>query len=223
MSASTQAINGKAKAKAGYFLADGSRVPSVTTILGVIAKPALIPWANKLGLQGIDSTKYVDGLASVGTLAHDMILADLRGDVPADCGKEYDKATVDLAENCFISFLNWKKDKTIEPILMEIPLVSELLRFGGRTDFYGKVNDRLAIIDFKTGKGIWPEHWYQLAAYSRLIEENGHAQAIDYAVLNIPRAETESFDFKMRSSLADEWMVFRAAMTIYNLQKQIGK
>ena len=53
-----------------YKTADGTRVPGVTTICGVMDKPALVKWANNLGLQGTDSTKYVDALAASGTLAH---------------------------------------------------------------------------------------------------------------------------------------------------------
>ena len=40
-----------------YKTKDGKRVPGVTTILGVINKPALVRWANNLGLQGIDSQR----------------------------------------------------------------------------------------------------------------------------------------------------------------------
>ena len=46
-----------------YKLASGARVPGVTTVLSVLNKPALVPWANKLGLEGIDVRKYVDALA----------------------------------------------------------------------------------------------------------------------------------------------------------------
>ena len=46
----------KSKAHQRYKLADGTQVPGVTTITGQLNKPALIIWANRLGLQGIDST-----------------------------------------------------------------------------------------------------------------------------------------------------------------------
>ena len=50
----------RAKAHTAYKTAGGQRVPGVTTVLGVINKPALVPWANQLGLQGINSSTYVD-------------------------------------------------------------------------------------------------------------------------------------------------------------------
>jgi hypothetical protein len=218
---SATAVKQRSAVRAPYKLADGTRVPSVTTILGVVAKPALIKWANNLGLQGIDSTKYVDSLAAIGTLAHSMILADLRGENPADCGEGLDKATIDLAENCFLSYLSWKTGKTIVPLIVEEPMVSELCRFGGRFDFYGDVDGVRVLIDFKTGKGIWPEHFYQLAAYSRLIVESGSPEPEYGMILNIPRAETESFDTKKRADLTREWEFFSHALTLYRLKQDI--
>ena len=43
----------KANAHTQYKLVDGTKVPSVTTVLGILNKPALVKWANNLGLQGI--------------------------------------------------------------------------------------------------------------------------------------------------------------------------
>ena len=70
----------RSKVHTVYKTGDSIRVPSVTTILGVLSKPALIPWANRLGLQGIDSSKYVDRLATIGTLAHYWIESYINGE-----------------------------------------------------------------------------------------------------------------------------------------------
>ena len=88
-----------------YKLADGTRVPGVTTITGVMDKPALVKWANGLGLKGIDSTKYVDNLAGVGSLAHDGIHCHLTGktwDTSA-----YSADQINLAETCIIKWHYW--------------------------------------------------------------------------------------------------------------------
>lgn len=67
------------KAHTRYYLADGTLVPGATTITGLLNKPALVKWANNLGLQGIDSTKYVDKAAAVGTLIHALVEAHITG------------------------------------------------------------------------------------------------------------------------------------------------
>lgn len=234
MSAATteQALRNRSRAHAPYTLADGTRVPSVTTILGELSKPALIHWAWDLGMKGINYKTYTDALAKVGTLTHAMILADLRGENPEDLAADdeaaaiiRDKSTVELAENCFISYLSWKGQHDIKPIALEIPLVSETYKYGGRADFLGWVDGRLNVVDFKTGKHIYPEHFIQLAGYVPLLIENGTApKAIEECrVLNIPRTDSEAFDEKVRTDLGTEWTIFQAALTIYNAKKELGK
>src|SRR3990167_1945992 len=96
-----------AKAHTRYVLPDGTQVPGVTTVLGVLNKPALIKWANNLGLVGVDSSKYVDALAEVGTIAHYLILCHLRNEKPVL--EDYAPSQVDKAENSLLSFLEWEK------------------------------------------------------------------------------------------------------------------
>ena len=46
-----------------YPSKSGHLVPGVTTVLNVLNKPALVPWATGLGLQGSTLQEYVDALA----------------------------------------------------------------------------------------------------------------------------------------------------------------
>ena len=97
--------NKKSRAHIRYELPDGTKVPGVTTVLGVLNKPALIIWANRLGLQGIDSSKYRDEMADIGTLAHQMIVDYFKGEKTNT--DEYSKSQIDAAENCLLSFWEW--------------------------------------------------------------------------------------------------------------------
>ncbi len=225
MSTSEQIIVERSKAHGPYKLKDGKRVPSVTTITGVLDKPALVRWANQLGLKGIDSSTYVDALAAVGTLAHDMILADLSGGSVSAASSQADPATRDLAENSYLSFCAWRKQHDIRPIALEKSLVSERFRYGGRADMVAEVDGVLELVDFKTGKGIYPEMFYQLAGYVPLLLENGVVdRPIDRArILCIPRADTEVFIEKAKASLRVEWQIFQRCLEIYNLMKEIEK
>ena len=203
-----------------YRLADGNRVPGVTTFLGVLNKPALISWANKLGLQGIDSTKYVDNLADVGTLAHLMILALLKKE-ELDTS-DYSQTQIDLATNSFKSYLKWAKPYKIEPILVETPLVSEEYRFGGTPDLLAMVDGASTLIDFKTSKAIYPEHHIQVAAYWVLILEHGYG--IDNTmILRIGRDESEGFEVRPIKAIRTSWEIFTHCQAIYELQKQAKK
>lgn len=209
-----------AKTRTVYKLADGTRVPGVTTFLGVLSKPALIKWANNLGLQGIDSTAYVDNLANVGILAHSMILAHLK-DEEVDTA-EYSENQIELANNSFQSFLAWATPFLIEPLLVEVPLVSEKFRFGGTPDLLANIDGVPTLVDFKTGKALYPEHSTQVAAYMQLILEHGWA-VNEVKILRIGRDESEGFEVRPVTKLDANWEVFLHCQSVYELQKQLAK
>jgi hypothetical protein len=210
----------KTKGHIRYKLSDGVIVPGVTTVLGLLAKPALVPWANRLGLQGIDVSKYVDDKADIGTLGHAMVTDKLTGTTTDT--KDYSANQISLAENCALSFWAWEKEHPIEEVFfVERPLVSELCRFGGTLDIYAQINGRREIIDLKTGSGIWPEHGWQLATLKQLLEENGFP--VDGTrIINIPRTESESFMEKVVSEKENEigWEIFKHLLAVYNLKKE---
>lgn len=208
----------KTKAHTRYELKDGTRVPGVTTIIGLLNKPALIAWANKLGLDGIDSSKYVDDLAGVGTLAHELVQSHFTG-APIDYS-EVSPKDVERAENCLKSFNAWVNDQKIEPILNEQELVSDKLKYGGKLDMYCTLNGKKTLVDFKSGKAIYDEYFYQLAAYSILLEEHGHPveQAI---IVRIGRENSEGFEVRSIDDLSKHKQVFGKLLDIYYLQREL--
>lgn len=204
----------RSKTHQRYYNKAGTMLPGVTTILGVLNKPALVPWANGLGLQGINVREYVDALALVGTVAHDMICAHVKNvkfdpiNIPTDI--------LDAAENSFLKYLSWEKNHIVEPILCEMSLVSEENQFGGRVDFYGKINGLYTLEDYKTSKAIWPEHLYQVAAYRHLLVENGYpVDAV--GILQIGRSEDEGFSEKVIADSSREWAIFEHCLALYKL------
>jgi hypothetical protein len=222
VTASEKAIRSKSKAHIQYKLANGTNVPGTTTVVGILDKPALKFWANKIGLQGIKMSDYVDALANVGKAAHAAILAELSGKAAESAFVDLAPDIRSLAENCYLSYREWANRHMLVPISMETPLVSESLRYGGTADFVGIVDGELELIEFKTG-GIWPEHFIQLAAYAQLLEEN---KVVDkpiarFRVLSIPRAETETFDEKTKASVRVEWEIFRHCLAIHELKKEL--
>lgn len=206
----------KTKAHQRYKLIDGTPVPGVTTITNQLNKPALIPWANRMGLAGIDTSKYVDDKAMIGTLAHEMILAHLskRAVDTAD----YSKNQIDLAENAFLSYLEWEKGHKVEPIMTEYQLVSERYLYGGTLDFFGRVDGMFELVDFKTGSGIYDEMWFQVAAYGGL---KVYMPPSKYRILNIPRTEDEAFKEEFKTDLSLHFEAFLKLLDFYYLNKRI--
>lgn len=208
----------RTKAHIRYKLKDGTIVPGVTTITGLRHKPALIPWANRLGLQGIDTGKYVDDKAAIGTLAHAMITDSLQGITTNT--SDYTQNQINSAENSYLSYLEWANGKTIEPLEIERPMVSEGCRFGGTPDIYARVNGRLELIDLKTGSGIYPEYWHQVAAYRYLLTKRGH-QVDVCRILNIPRSEDEQFLESVKANTDLHWAWFLHMLQVYQVEQQI--
>jgi len=206
-----------------YRLQNGVRVPSVTTIINdVLAKPQLVGWANKLGLQGIRVNEYVDALADVGTAVHELCKADLGGrqpKLPPLSPEQLQQAT-----NCYAKFITWRKEHNIEVVAVEKPMVSETLRYGGTPDCVARVDGQLGIIDFKTGKSVYDDHAYQAAGYDGLARENGLSTECAW-IVRIGRDDDEGFDVVRwgRDMLDLYWSVFSGALQIYWAKKKIEK
>jgi hypothetical protein len=210
-------IQNKTRIHTVYKAADGSRLPSVTTVLSELAKPALIGWAWGLGIKGIDYRTFRDDLAEVGTLAHKMILAHLKKETLVP--DEYSKETIDRAETAFLKYLEWEGQHAIEPQIIEEPFVSEVHGFGGTPDFLGMMDGKLTLIDFKTSKAIYDDFFYQLAAYAILHEERGSIPE-NYRILRIGRIPEEAFEDRQHSGkLEIQKKIFLACLEIYKLKK----
>jgi len=209
----------KARAHIRYKNQDGENVPGVTTVLGVLNKPALVIWANRLGLQGIDSTKYRDEMADIGTLAHQMIVDYFKAEKTDT--SEYSKSQIDLAENCLLSFWEWEKGHKIEVILAEVPLISQEYGYGGTIDCFCKLDGQPTLLDFKTGRAIYPEMFYQLAAYKQLLAEAGHLFEVS-RILRIGRDLDEGFEERIVGDLRKHFEIFKNCLSIYQLRKWGG-
>lgn len=213
-------VQNKTKVHTVYKLKSGVRVPSVTTMLGILNKPALLDWAWQMGTQGLDYKAVRDTAGTIGTLAHYLILSDLKGEKPDT--SEYSATDIERAENCLIKYWDWQKGHKVEPIMLESPLISEQYQYGGTIDFFGKVDGQPTLLDFKTGKAIYDEFFYQLAAYKQLLAEAGQLIEIT-RILRIGRSEDEGFEERTIGKLDKQWEVFLNCLSIYNLQKEIRR
>jgi len=213
----------KSKAHTRYKLTDGSPAVGVTTVTGQLGwnKQILVNWANKKGLEGINTSKYVDDKAEIGTLAHKIVTDNLLGNTT--CTDDYSMNQIKSAQNSADTFFRCAKGKKIEPILIETPLVSEL-GYGGTPDIYAKIDGVNELIDLKTGNQIYNDMVIQVAAYRELLYENGH-RATRVRILNIPRTKGESFVEKVISTEARSvaWEIFIKLLEIYNLKKELSR
>jgi hypothetical protein len=198
----------------------GEIVPGVTTITRQLgwATEALVKWANNLGLKGIDSRRFADDKADIGTLGHQMVM-DYLEKKKTDT-KNYTAEQIRQAENVLLSFFAWEKGHKIEPTYFELELVSEKYRYGGRCDLIADVDGNRELIDIKTG-GVWPEHYIQIGGgYYQLLKENNINEIKTVRLLNLPRTEDEAFKDILVPNLNLCWEVFLHCRQLYDLQKR---
>lgn len=158
----------------GYYLADGTRVPGTTTVLGRFKESgALLRWAWKQGKEGRELYETRDEAAAIGTVAHAMVELRINGADPDSCQglSELDGAGKKRARNAFRMYETWASMSNLKIIHQEVPLVSETYRFGGTPDAIGLVNGELCLVDWKTSNGVYQDYLLQLAAYRLLWEE----------------------------------------------------
>lgn len=171
-----------------YWL-DGKPVPGVTTILGVLDKPALVSWAAKsvaeyvadnpdgvevlrqMGrepmVEALKRTPYQkrDDAAKRGTELHLYAEQLLRGE---NVELDDNDPLLPVVEHA-VEFLDeWQ----IEPLLIEAPVASREYWYAGTADLFAEYHDPVtkragvAIFDWKSSKGIYPEYAMQLNAYA---------------------------------------------------------
>jgi hypothetical protein len=203
-----------------YRLADGAQVVGVTTALGIIAKPQLIHAAWKLGMEKKDYKKEWGKSALIGSIAHWLIECHLKG-VEADT-EGIAKDDLSKAQNALNKFLSWWGLQKLILVASEEQLVSEAHGYGGTLDILAQTEGGdILLIDIKSSKAIYPEMFYQLAAYRQLCAESPSKPAIKKVVIvRIGKGESpDDFEVQERADLGDDWQVFLAALKLYKRLK----
>jgi len=207
-----------------YLLKDGTQVPGASTIakLGDDGS-SLIHWAWDLGNRGIDYRKARDQAADIGTIAHFLIECFLHNH-EADLS-EFSAADIEKAQMAFRNFKTWWDGEGLTIIEPEVQLVSEQWLFGGTIDAPSRDKDgKIVLLDWKTSKGIWPSHKFQLAAYEQLWNERRPDMKVQRrGVVRIGKESADDFEVAWMFSSEPEWSVFRARLDLYYAQLRYKK
>lgn len=161
----------------------GEKAPGVTSILSQLPKPFLVAWASKMAAEyavdniasvadiasrdrqaAVDlikgaSKRYTAKAADAGTEVHDYLEAMLLGTkLPALSarGQEFIPAISDF-------FRKWKP----EPVLTEVSVWGRCDAgvYAGSFDAVVDISGERVLLDWKTGKGTYPDVAIQLACY----------------------------------------------------------
>ena len=204
-----------------YKNSKGVRVLGATTVLGNLGwnKSILQRWSVKQALLGVDPFLFTKEAASIGSIAHFMIECEINNWKPI-----FDKVSPhDLlkAKTAFSAYLKWESEQIdIEYIETEVQLASDRYNYGGTIDLIAKIGGELCLIDFKTSKYFYTEHFCQVAAYKELYEEIFPKQKIDRCYILKINKETGEFEDKKLTAykLTKGWEIFKLCLGLQDLK-----
>ena len=206
------------RSNARYYEIPGmGEVPSVTTILSAIAKPALIGWAAKVEremvievsghlhrdslhkeMNATDWKKALEGL--LGLTKASQKLMTKAGDIGSQAHSliEWQIQTwmdiplpkpevSEAAQWAFMAWEDWARSVKLEPIASEQTVWSKTHRYAGTLDLLARVNGEEAVLDWKTGKAVYSEAHLQNAAYRHAIREMGHGDPKKGFIVRLPK------------------------------------
>ena len=148
-----------------YTLEDGTKLPSVTTVLGAKKKAAIMEWRKRVGEEEANrvSKKATSRGTNVHTLCERYLNNDKLGEVMPDA-KEMFLDLIPLLDR--IDYIHYQ----------EQALWSVQLGLAGRVDCIAEFDGVLSVIDFKTSKRVKQrdhilDYFWQETAYALMYEE----------------------------------------------------
>ena len=232
------------------LLVDGEwkNLTGCTTVLSVLAKPALIQWSANMAVEYIKNTlPNTDPTIHTGDITihrsdFEKILEEAKtahrkkkekaGDLGTQIHAEVEsiiKQAIQATDGLVAPqegspqinhFVKWAIDNKVKFLETEKCVYSKSLFLGGIVDIICEIDGQLWIADIKTGSGIYPEMFAQCSGYNLMLDEMGYPQIAGHIILNLKK--TGEFDEKRSISTEDSKKLFLACLDIYRLQEKFN-
>jgi len=150
-----------------YVTPEGKKFPSVTTVLSINTRDAIMEWRRRVGSE--EANRISSFAASRGTRVHTMVERYL------DNRDDYLEKSNHLTKQNFDTMRPVLDERISKIILQEAPLYSEHLGLAGRVDCIGVFDGKLSVIDFKTASK--PKRWDWIHNY--FMQETAYAIAFE--------------------------------------------
>lgn len=179
------------------YRANGKIVPSVTTVIGILDKPALVAWSAKITAQWLlkrinlikkgalaysvgdegevyqaartEHMRETSKAGKIGTSAHKAVEKWVK------YGKKPTKSSSEATRTAFDAFERWANNIGLKRggcLGSEIRLYSKKYGYAGTLDLLAYLDGKLYLIDVKTSNNFYePDMPMQLAAYAHAVEE----------------------------------------------------
>lgn len=222
---------------------DGKPLHGVTTVLSVIAKPALIQWAANMACDLVGTAErdrlgnYVvtrelldaartahrtkkEKAGNWGSELHSILESLIKIAIKQSNGKlamhvDFKEGVDEMLKKQVGNFMEWAHKNNVEFVESEKHVYSEELWIGGICDMVFKIDGKKYIGDIKTSSAIYNEHFFQMAAYALCLEEQGEQGIEGYLVINLKKDGT--MDLKMAVDMELNKRAFKSALELYKI------
>ena len=213
------------------YTVNGKDALGVTTVLGVISKPALMFWAVNEAVGYLKENwkagvsydevqiktmleeaktahrKKKDTAADLGTMIHKWIEQYINGENPEPpINPEMQKAIQ--------AFLLWVKKNNVKFIVSERVVYSRRYNYAGTTDFICEIDGKKYIGDIKTSNAIYSEYLMQVAAYRYALQEEEGSNYDGMMIIRVPKDDGE-IEIREFNNYADHATAFIRALGLY--------
>jgi hypothetical protein len=217
------------------YTAGGTKLHGVTSILGVIAKPMLVPWAAKETANFVHDAlhRMLEARENLSSDKIVLLCEQAKGahrkkkDQAADIGSivhaaaehyiatgEWGEFESEKVNNSIAALKQWFSEHHVEFLRTESVVYSRTHGYAGMFDGLAMVDGVKTLIDFKTSTGCYPEMGLQLA----LTEETPDIGIEKRVIVRIGKdGELETREYP---NYEDDCKAFLAALDIYRWQKK---
>lgn len=234
----------KFDARKHCYTLDGKPLNGVTTVLGVINKPALVGWAarmtadwirgncdweqdapdnrtyrvNELELQEASKfhSKRKTDAGSKGTDVHALVEDYIKRCIDEKNGVAIEESSGDPMAD---KFIKWAMSNEVVFHESEKKMYSEKLWLAGTCDFTCSINGKKFVGDLKTMAKMWDRvPFFQTAAYMLMLEEQGE-EYNGSVIININKETAELTEYFSYDHESDK-EAFLACLTLYRKLNQ---
>lgn len=237
--------------KTHTYLIDGKRATGVTTIIGVLAKPALIGWAARMACEyvlentrhSLKDGEYIIKSAQLLTVLEEAKSAHTK---KKEAAGEHGTDTHALVEEWInvllmdykgipqndyamdsddpiLKFKAWAVENVDHFLFSERRMFNKELFIAGTADFaYIGKDGKKYMADLKTSSGVYGiDYWLQVAAYRMLAEAEGDEPYDGATIVRMGKKGPSDFEVQQLYDYETYKEAFLCCLTLYRAQAAI--
>ena len=205
-------------------------LPSVTTVLTVLDKPALTAWKVRNAIDAALTTPRLDG-ETEDAFAERILASDVNS--VSDAAKALGTAVHDAIEKALNAtpqeLLSEQVTACVAPALVAVDELGKVVftertligeGYAGKTDCVVENDEFITVIDFKTTgakklpKESYDEHRYQLAAYAKALGNTGNKR-IRTANIYISTVRPGEIAVCINDEWQEDWLTFKLILELW--------